>query len=148
MSEPEADAGTDSPDSSLPPPTESTPEPTPTPPDPWTFVVHYPYDGVEPSPTCPEKTAAGIWAAASAVWHPALLALAGEPPRIEGFDYPSSPQRREVRIIAAGMSDRLPSGYLTQAYDAGTLVVDGSDDRSALIADLAAGSRIEVRASR
>jgi alpha-mannosidase len=54
-------------------------------------------------------------------------------PRIEPIETPTSPAAREIRIVASGALDRLPSGYLTGAEDAGALVIESGTDRSALI---------------
>jgi alpha-mannosidase len=54
-------------------------------------------------------------------------------PRIENVEWPSPPSAREVRVIAEGAVDRLPSGYRTQAEDAGAVLLDGGTDRAALV---------------
>jgi alpha-mannosidase len=90
-------------------------------------------DGQEPPSTVSESAALGVWCAVSALWHPSLLARAAVLPRIESIDYPSSPGPNEVRVLAEGAADRLPSGYDTQAADAGTIVIAGGIDRAALV---------------
>src|SRR5581483_7031204 len=52
---------------------------------------------------------------------------------IENVEWPSSPAAREVRVIAEGAAERLPSGYRTQAEDAGAVLLDGGTDRPALV---------------
>ena len=37
--------------------------------------------------------------------------------------------------IAEGTADRLPSGYRTQAEDAGAILIEGGADRAALVRD-------------
>ena len=49
--------------------------------------------------------------------------LPAELPRIEAIEFPSSPAAREIRVIAGGLWDQLPSGYRTQAEDAEKLAV-------------------------
>ena len=93
-------------------------------------------DGVEPPPDLSERVALGAWSAITALWHPALLAGAKALPAIEEIDYPASPGPREVRIVASGASDRLPSGYREQAEDAGTVLIDGEPDRLATIREV------------
>src|SRR5262245_37895697 len=122
---------------------EPQPE-TPTPPEPkgprCSFIALIDHDGQEPPTNLSENEAIGTWCAVSALWHPALLSLAGELPRIEPVDSPSPPGPREVRLVAAGANDRLPSGYRTQAEDAGAILIEGGTDRLALVREL--GSRI------
>ena len=69
----------------------------------------------------------------SALWHPSLLARAAGLPRIESVDSPSPPGAREIRVIASGAADRLPSGYNTQAEDARSALLDSGIDRADLI---------------
>src|SRR4051794_10045633 len=85
----------------------------------WSFVALIAHDGVEPPATYPDGDARAAWAAVSALWHPVLLAEASGLPRIESVDAPSPPAPREVRVVAGGRFDRLPSGYQTQAADTG-----------------------------
>src|SRR5262249_55996650 len=73
------------------------------------------------------------WWAGSGRWHPALLAQARELPRIEPVESPSPPGPREIRIIAGAAWDRLPSGYRTQAEDAGAALLESGTDRDDLI---------------
>jgi alpha-mannosidase len=131
-------------------PSESEPEPEPepvaepdtetaipvvpeAPGDRWTLIALIADDGQEPAANLSEREALGAWCAVSAPWHPALLANAGELPRIECVDYPSSPGPNEVRVLAEGTAERLPSGYRTQVEDAGTILVEAGADRTALV---------------
>ncbi len=59
-------------------------------------------------------------------------------PRIEPVDSPSSPGAREVRVVATGVFDRLPSGYQTQAEDARTALLESGTDRAALVREIQA----------
>ena len=88
----------------------------------WILVALIADDGQEPAAHLSDRAALAAWCAVSALWHPALLAQARELPRIENVDYPSSPGPNEVRVLAEGMTERLPSGYLTQVEDAGTVL--------------------------
>ena len=119
-------------------PTETVPaaEPPPVRGEGWTLIALIPNDGAAPPPSCSDQEAEGVWAAVSAIWHPAILALAGGLPRIESVDGPSPPGAHEVRVVAAGMSGRLPSGYLTQAHDAGAVVIEAGDARRAIVAEI------------
>jgi alpha-mannosidase len=104
----------------------------------WTLVALIADDGQEPAGDLSEVTALGAWCAVSALWHPALLAQAAALPRIENVDYPSPPGPNEVRLLAAGTSERLPSGYRTQAADAGTILIEAGADRPGLVREILA----------
>ena len=128
---------------SIPSPESAEPQPeAPSPPAPegghWSLIALVAHDGVEPPANLSESEALGIWCALSSLWHPALLAQTRELPRIESIDSPSSPGPRELRVVAAGVLDRLPSGYRTQAEDAGAIILEGGTDRLALVRDLLA----------
>lgn len=125
---------------SMPTPEGGAPEPStgdvvppapPPDPDGWSVVSLIAHDSAEPPASFPEAQAEGSWAAVSAPWHPAVLAGLATLPRVEGVDAPSPPGPREVRIVAAGQGERLPSGYRTQAEDAGTLLIDWGTGRTA-----------------
>jgi alpha-mannosidase len=110
-----------------------TPGTDPTPPGRWKLIALIEYDGREPPADLSEQAARGTWAAISSLWHPALLAAAAELPRVESVDFPSAPEPDQIRVVAAGTLDRLPSGYQTQAADAGSVLLEGDSDRSSLI---------------
>jgi alpha-mannosidase len=120
--------------------TESAPEPDPVaiesglPDDGWSLIALVPHDGHEPPASVSEDLARAVWCAVTAIWHPSLLARSRELPRIESIESATSPGAREVRIIAGDSGDRLPSGYRTQAEDAGTALIESGTDRAALIA--------------
>jgi alpha-mannosidase len=99
----------------------------------WTLVALIADDGQEPPVDLSEAAAMGAWCAVSALFHPALLAQAGALPRIESVDAPSPPGPDEVRVLAGGTADRLPSGYHTQAADAGTILLEAGSDRPAVV---------------
>jgi alpha-mannosidase len=102
----------------------------------WSLISLIADDGREPAATVSDRAALAAWCAVSAVWHPSLLARARELPRIESLDDPSSPGPDEIRVVAEGTLDRLPSGYLTQAEDAGAIVLEGGADRESLIREI------------
>jgi alpha-mannosidase len=99
----------------------------------WTLIALIPYDGQEPPASVRDEMALAVWCAVSALWHPSLLARAAGLPRIESIDSPSPPGGHEVRIMATGCADRLPSGYRTQAEDARTALLESGTDRLELI---------------
>jgi alpha-mannosidase len=104
----------------------------------WALIALVPYDGQEPPATVTDDLAKGVWCAVSALWHPSLLARAAGLPRIESIDSPSPPGAREIRVIATGAGDRLPSGYRVQAEDARTALLESGTDRADLIAQIQA----------
>jgi alpha-mannosidase len=104
--------------------------------DGWSLIALVPHDGREPPASVSEEQARSVWCAVSAIWHPSLLARSRELPRIESIEQPTSPGPREVRIIAGDSAERLPSGYRTQAEDAGVAWIEAGTDRPELIARL------------
>ncbi len=114
----------------------TTPEPEPEPLAPrtgWKLISLIPHDGKEPRADLADNLAQATWCAVSAPWHPSLLSLAAELPAVEPIETPTSPGAREIRIVASGTLDRLPSGYRTQAEDAGAIVLESGTDRATLI---------------
>src|SRR5687767_9909609 len=83
------------------------------------LIALIPDDGQEPAAGVTDRAAAGVWAAVSALWHPALLATVEHLPEIEDVDRPPTAEAGDVRVVAAGAADRLPAGYRTRAEEAG-----------------------------
>ncbi len=102
----------------------------------WKLVALIPHDGKEPPAGLDDVLAQASWCAASALWHPSLLARAAELPIIEPIETPSTPAPKEIRVIVAGTLDRLPSGYRTQVEDAGAILLESGTDRAALIGQI------------
>jgi alpha-mannosidase len=113
-------------------PAEAAPPPEIIAPGRWRPVALIPYDGREPEADLTENQAVGAWAAVSALWHPALLCDAAALPRIEPVEFPSHPDPDEVRVVAAGATTLLPSGYRVQVAEAGVTLIDGELDRHML----------------
>ncbi|MGC8642850.1 MAG: glycosyl hydrolase family 38, partial [Isosphaeraceae bacterium] len=112
----------------------SSPEPEPLPPRTgWRLFSLIPHDAKEPAAGLADDLAQACWSAVSALWHPSLLTRAAELPKVEPIETPTAPGAREVRVIPAGVLERLPSGYRTQAEDAGAVLIESSADRSCLI---------------
>src|SRR5690348_2000773 len=101
------------------PVTDATAEPAREEPNPgrWQVVTLVAGDGQEPPPGLSDSDARSTWAAVSAPWHPAVLAVSKALPRLEDAAYASTPEADEARIVAAAARDRLPSGHNTQAAD-------------------------------
>ena len=106
--------------------------------DGWWLVALVPHDAKEPPASLDDGLAQATWCASSAIWHPSLLARAVELPILEPIETPSSPGPKEIRVVAAGALDRLPSGYRTQVEDAGAILLESGTDRPALIARIQA----------
>ena len=104
----------------------------------WTLIALVPFDGREPPAQVSDTLAQAVWCAATSLWHPALLSAARELPRIEALEFPSSPAAREIRVIAGGLWDQLPSGYRMQAEDAKSLLLESGTDRTELVAQIRA----------
>ncbi len=99
----------------------------------WKLVTLIPHVAQEPPAGLDDVLAQAIWCAATALWHPSLLARAAELPTIESVEMPSAPAPKEIRVVAAGTLDRLPSGYRTQVADAGSILLESGTDRAELI---------------
>jgi alpha-mannosidase len=104
--------------------------------DGWSLFALVPFDGREPPAGASDDLAQAVWCTVSALWHPSLLARAAGLPRIEPIESPSPPGPREIRVLAGGAWDQLPSGYRTQAEDARTVLLDSGVDRALLIQEL------------
>ena len=90
-------------------------------------------DGREPPGSTTDADATGAWAAASAPWHPALLAVAADLPRFEDVALPTDPEPGEIRLVAHGQMGRLPAGYRDQAQAAGVPILEVVPDRLASV---------------
>ncbi|MBX6316067.1 MAG: glycosyl hydrolase family 38, partial [Isosphaeraceae bacterium] len=114
-------------------PQETEPEISPPPETPserpWRFISLLADDGREPPASLTDRVALQTWAAATAAWHPALLARTDTLPRFEDVETPLPAGPEEVRLLAASSAERLPSGYRTGAEDAGAIVMEAEGDR-------------------
>jgi alpha-mannosidase len=120
-----------------PPAAEPAPEPPPEPPRSGrALVALIPDAGREPSAGTSDAQAQAIWCAVSALWHPSLLTRAAALPRIESITAPTPPEGDDLRLIVHGMRDRLPSGYATQAEDAGAVLLESGPDRDATVREI------------
>ncbi len=99
-------------------------------------VAILPDAGREPAATLTDDDALAAWVAATAPWHPALLARAEALPRIEDVDTPSPPEPRDVRLVALGAGTRLPIEHRTAAETTGVVLLDGAREREATVAAL------------
>jgi alpha-mannosidase len=104
----------------------------------WVLIALVPFEGREPPRQASDDLAQAVWCAVSSLWHPALLSSAVELPRIESIESPSPPGEREIRVLAGGLWDQLPSGYRTQAEDSRTVLLESGTDRARLITELRA----------
>lgn len=113
-----------------------SPEPDAPLPDAPRLVAMIEFDGQEPPRNLTDRQAEAAWAAVSAIWHPALLALCETLPGISGIAFPDVPEPREVRVIAEGVGGRLQADYRQVADDAGARLIDGGIDRAAIARDV------------
>lgn len=81
-----------------------------------------------------EPQAGSCWVAASAPWHPALLAQVGSKPRYARIDEPGSPSPGDLYVCPQGCQSLLPSGFLTQLADAGAIRLDAGPQRDQTLA--------------
>jgi alpha-mannosidase len=99
----------------------------------WRLFGLIPHEGKEPAAGLADDLAQACWCAVSALWHPSLLARAAQLPIVQPVETPTAPETREIRIIPATAVDRLPSGYRTQAEDAGAVLFEADANRTVLI---------------
>jgi alpha-mannosidase len=99
-------------------------------------IAFVPNAGQEPALSLTEDDAQAFWVTATALWHPALLAMAETPPRVEDLFGVTATEPREVCVLPEGWLDRLPSGFQAQAADAGVPLVEATKDRRATIVTL------------
>ncbi len=92
--------------------------------------------GHEPAPQATDDDGQAAWVAATALWHPALLAKSEALPRIEDVLAPSAPEARDVRLIASNSGTRLPLDQRTAAGESGVALIDAARDRAATITAL------------
>jgi alpha-mannosidase len=133
LSTPEPVIGVEPEGSDAPGPDQSQPTPTG-----WVLIALVPFEGREPPRQVSDELAQAVWCAVSSLWHPALLSIAAELPRIEPIESPTPPGQREIRVVAGGLWDQLPSGYRTQAEDSRSVLLESGTDRAGLIAEIRA----------
>jgi alpha-mannosidase len=92
-----------------------------------------PIDRIEPPADLDEADAQGIWAAISAPWHPAVLAQLDSVPSVDPATGPSEAVAGRIFVIAHGSESAVPSGFATQAADAGAGWVSGTPERIELV---------------
>ncbi|GIW88694.1 MAG: hypothetical protein KatS3mg108_3018 [Isosphaeraceae bacterium] len=98
-------------------------------PDQPLWVVLVPDLASAPPASIQGPLAAACHVAASAVWHPALIAHAQKLPRYESLDRPPAPGPGQVQVIPAGCEPLLASGHRTQAADSGAAWLTAGPDR-------------------
>jgi alpha-mannosidase len=86
-------------------------------------------DGKEPLPGMTDRDALAAWCASTSPWHPVLLALADDLPRLEDVDLPSDPQPGDLFLVARACLSRLSEEFRQRAEAAGAPIVESSDDR-------------------
>ena len=125
-------------------PTRTASRPRPAEParDGWSLIALVPYDGREPPAQVERRAGAGGLVrrlgtlASCRFWH-ARPSCRGSSRSIS----PSPPGPREIRVIAGGACDQLPSGYRTQAEDAGAALLESGTDRADLIRQISGPAR-------
>ncbi len=110
-------------------PHELVGEPTPEPTVPFRIVSLIPNDGKEPPASLTDREASAAWSAATTPWHPALLALVDDLPRLEDLAFPSDPQAGDLLLVAAGQLFRLADETKQRAEAIGVPIVEAGEDR-------------------
>lgn len=97
------------------------------------LITLAPYHGQTPPEGVSDALALEVWCGVSALWHPSLLAVVSELPRVEPLQAPLPPSPREIRVLPPGARDQLPSGYQTSAVDIGATLIEAGPDRDAMV---------------
>ena len=109
------------------------------------LTVLIPSHGLEDFPTdLAEKPAASLLNAFSVIWHPALLASRGTVPTWRRADDPSDALPGSFFILPTGCDDLIPGGWVTQARQAGAVVITGEHDRSEMLQQALSTLSMEV----
>lgn len=93
------------------------------------LIVLGPAAGEGASATWTDRAARSVWNAATAPWHPAILARLGRLPEFESTRNPSEAQAGDVVVM--GDAESPPEGYRERAAASGASMVEVGDDRVA-----------------
>ena len=88
-------------------------------------------DGEEPPASLSDRVARNLWDAATAPWHPAILAQLDRLPEFESLRTPSAAGAGDIVVL--GDFEPPPNGYRDRASKAGATVIDVGEDRTVLI---------------
>ena len=90
-------------------------------------------DGKEPPTNLTDREGTAAWVAATAAWHPSLLAQADALPRLEEVTLPSDPLPGDVLLVENGQMAQLPAETRRRAEEAGVPIIEALDDRLATV---------------
>ena len=121
-------------------PRESDEAPVPEPPVPFRIISLLADDGKEPPAGMTDREASAAWVAATAPWHPALLAQSDDLPRLEDVASPTDPQAGDLLLVAAGLLWKLSEETRQRAEAEGVPIVEAGDDRLATVRAILARS--------
>jgi alpha-mannosidase len=110
-------------------PHEAEGAPAPEPAIPFRIISLIPNDGKEPPANLTDCEASAAWSASTAPWHPALLALADDLPRLEDLAFPSDPQPGDLFLVAAGQGHKVTDETRQRADAEGVAIIEASEDR-------------------
>ena len=104
------------------------------------LIVLLPCHSLEDFPTHHEgDDAAGLLAAWTALWHPALIAQAGRMPSWHRADAPPEDVTEKLIVVPGLSQTQLPSGFLQRADAAATCVIQAELNRERIIETALAG---------
>jgi alpha-mannosidase len=119
---------------------EETTAPEVPPASPFRIISLLANDGKEPPPGMTDREASAAWVAATAPWHPALLAQADDLPRLEDIAIPPDPQAGDLFLVAFGLLAGLDEETLQRAESLGVPIIQASEDRLATVQAILARS--------
>src|SRR5262245_11483374 len=99
------------------------------------LVILLPCHSLEDFPTYHEgEDAQSLLASWSALWHPALLAAAGQAPTWRRIEDPPSDLKDKLIVVPSICAQKLPTGFAQRCKDEGGLLIRKTADRGEIVA--------------
>src|SRR5438132_5282526 len=99
------------------------------------LIILLPCHSLEDFPTYHEgDDANSLLASWSALWHPVLLAAAGQAPTWRRIEDPPSEVRERLIVVPSVCVDRLPTGFAQRVKDEGGVLIRKTASREEIVA--------------
>src|SRR5437763_4919196 len=100
------------------------------------LIILLPCHSLEDFPTYHEgDDANSLLASWSALWHPELLAAAGQAPTWRRIDEPTSEVKDRLIVVPSVCLQRLPSGFAQRVKDEGGVLIRTTSSRDEIVAE-------------
>src|SRR5262245_12049955 len=110
------------------------------------LIILLPCHSLEDFPTYHEgDDAHSLLASWSALWHPALLAAAGQAPSWRRVDDPPTDVKGCLIVVPSVCVQRLPSGFAQRVKDEGGVLIRKTDSRDEIVRSALSALDIERR---